>query len=227
MVGWLIVGGIICLLVVMLWMPGVLRISYQEQETIVRFSYCGISIYDSQRAPKQRKLRKKRSNRNHQKKRQSVSEADKQKKEKKQSLREQIAFWKPILGDILHGLRWLWKGISIRQLKLYIAVGRFDAKDCALAYGTTNQIVYQTLGFFKSFFTIKKEDIRIRCVFGQEETTYTLQFCMKLRLAAVLAAGLSFFLSMLVRMVREQWQHTAQQQRQKGEVQHEGNASDS
>lgn len=68
MVGWLIVGGIICLLAVMLWMPGVLRISYQEQETIVRFSYCGISIYDSQRAPKQRKLRKKRSNRNHQKK---------------------------------------------------------------------------------------------------------------------------------------------------------------
>ena len=84
MVGWLIVGGIICLLAVMLWMPGVLRISYQEQETIVRFSYCGISIYDSQRAPKQRKLRKKRSNRNHQKKKQSVSEADKQKKEKKQ-----------------------------------------------------------------------------------------------------------------------------------------------
>ena len=87
--------------------------------------------------------------------------------------------------------------------------------------------MYQTLGFFKSFFTIKKEDIQVRCVFGQEETTYTLQFCMKLRPAAVLAAGLSFFLSMLVRMVREQWQHTAQQQRQKGEVQHEGNASDS
>ncbi|MFR6495406.1 MAG: GerW family sporulation protein [Ruminococcus sp.] len=87
-------------------------------------------------------------------------------------------------------LRRLWKGLSLRHLTVGVQVGRFDAKECALAYGAANAAVYAAVGLLSSAMRVHLEQLTVQCAFGQERSRWVirgrLHFCP---LSALLALG--------------------------------------
>jgi len=118
---------------------------------------------------------------------------DEEKDEKKESrLKKGKRIWK-MVRDIVPILpkpfRILWKGISIRKLVIGVQVGRFDAKDCAVAYGTVSGTVYTTLGILQSLMRVQVEQVQVQCAFGKDQTLWIVRgkmyFCLLSAFAAI------------------------------------------
>ena len=89
-------------------------------------------------------------------------------------------------------LRLLWKGISLKQLTLGVQVGRFDAQECALAYGAANAAVYTAVGLLGSAMRVQVQQIQVQCAFGQECSRWVVRGKLHLCFLAALAALCSF-----------------------------------
>ena len=101
-------------------------------------------------------------------------------------------------------LRRLWKGLSLRHLIVGVQVGRFDAKECALAYGAANAAVYAAVGLLSSAMRVHLEQLTVQCAFGQERSRWVirgrLHFCP---LSALLALG-SFAMGYVMQKNRQE-----------------------
>ena len=89
-------------------------------------------------------------------------------------------------------LRLLWKGISLKQLTVGVQVGRFDAQECALAYGAANAAVYTAVGLLGSAMRVQVQQIQVQCAFGQECSRWVVRGKLHLCFLAALAALCSF-----------------------------------
>lgn len=98
----------------------------------------------------------------------------------------------------------MWKGLSLRHLIVGVQVGRFDAKECALAYGAANAAVYAAVGLLSSAMRVHLEQLTVQCAFGQERSRWVirgrLHFCP---LSALLALG-SFAMGYVMQKNRQE-----------------------
>lgn len=190
MIGWLILSCILLLLAIVLFVPAVLHVTFQTEQTNVRLSFLGIPIYHSDKQRKRKKTKKKTS-----KKKKETSK--KSKKKEKQPLSEKLDLIKDALSGIRKGLRKLTKGIRFRHISISIAVGSFDACACATAYGKINAALYPCLAVLGTVFSVSYDDVSIQCCFSEPKTHYHISGTVKLSLACVLSALLAFGLSFL------------------------------
>jgi len=187
MIGLWVVLGILILLAVILLIPITLQLDYDntQNRTFWKISWFAFSLFSSdesgffQRKESKSKVKKKKT--------------DEEKDEKKESrLKKGKRIWK-MVRDIVPILpkpfRILWKGISIRKLVIGVQVGRFDAKDCAVAYGTVSGTVYTTLGILQSLMRVQVEQVQVQCAFGKDQTLWIVRgkmyFCLLSAFAAI------------------------------------------
>ncbi|MBQ8825452.1 MAG: hypothetical protein IJZ64_09575 [Ruminococcus sp.] len=99
------------------------------------------------------------------------------------------------------------KGIRITNLFLDWTVSKFDAYECAIAYGRANIALYQSIAFAEQFFTIKKEHIALNCGFGKEESDYNIRFKLKIcpasMIIAIFVIGTSFLIKTIKSKMKE------------------------
>ena len=186
MVGWLIVLGILALLLGLLLSPFSFAWDYDapKDRFFWKLSWLGISFADS--AGKGLFQREKEESRKPEK------EPESSEKSEKQKLEHGWALIKGSLSVLPKPLRLLWKGISLKQLAVGVQVGRFDAQECALAYGAANAAVYTAVGLLGSAMRVQVQQIQVQCAFGQECSRWVVRGKLHLCFLAALAALCSF-----------------------------------
>lgn len=208
MVGWLIAVGLVLLILAVLLLPFKFRFDYDDfhQNRFYRLSWLGIPLLSSeknglfQRGGDQKKPEKASPPK---KKRKKKKQPEDPSPEEKRNKRKQYgAMAKDAMASLPKPLRRLWKGFFVRHLTIGIQVGRFDAKDCAVAYGAANAALYTSLGLLQEAMHVQLEQAAVQCAFGQEKNRYVLRgtvfYCP---LAAVMGA-LSFLIGFLWKQVR-------------------------
>lgn len=200
MVGWLIVLGILALLLGLLLSPFSFAWDYDapKDRLFWKLSWLGISFADS--AGKGLFQREKEESRKPAKKKSPESSE----KTEKQKLEHGWALIKGSLSVLPKPLRLLWKGISLKQLTVGVQVGRFDAQECALAYGAANAAVYTAVGLLGSAMRVQVQQIQVQCAFGQECSRWVVRGKLHLCLLAALAALCSFAVGYAMQKKRQE-----------------------
>ena len=190
MIGLLIVLGILLLFGILLMTPAVFQLDFDHFKDRVfwRVSWFGISLFSSDASGLflRSKSRSKKKSAEKQKN-------DKESKEKTlRKLKRYERLFRDVLSILPKPLRLFWKGISVQHLVIGAQVGRFDAKECALAYGKISALVYTGLGLLQSTMRIKTDQVQLQCAFGQEKTRWVVRFRLYCCPLAAVAALFSF-----------------------------------
>lgn len=209
MVGWLIVLGILALLLGLLLSPFSFAWDYDapKDRFFWKLSWLGISFADSagkglfqrkkeesrklEKEPEKRKKKKRKKSKKSRRPAKKKSPESSEKTEK-QKLEHGWALIEGSLSVLPKPLRLLWKGISLKQLTVGVQVGRFDAQECALAYGAANAAVYTAVGLLGSAMRVQVQQIQVQCAFGQECSRWVVRGKLHLCFLAALAALCSF-----------------------------------
>lgn len=212
MTGWLIALGIVLLLLGLLLMPLVMTVEHDDSQghSFWKLSWLGISLCSSEKKGLFQRSPRKKSEK-HKKK-------EKPKNAEKSRSRTPKQYWetfRDVTGILPRPLRMLWKGISIRGLEIMVQVGRFDAKECAVAYGMTNAMVYTSLGVLQSTMRVKVRRVFVQCAFGQEESQWTVRgkvhFCPLAAVAALFSFAIGYLMQQQRRDVPPQGTHQKKQ----------------
>ena len=204
MIGWLIVLGILALLLGLLLSPLVFALDYDDPKDrfFWKLSWLGIPLLSSEG----KGVFRKKTGKPEKKERRKEPETEEKPEhtDKKGKLKRYWKIAQNSLSVLPKPLRRLWKGLSLRHLIVGVQVGRFDAKECALAYGAANAAVYAAVGLLSSAMRVHLEQLTVQCAFGQERSRWVIRgrrhFCP---LSALLALG-SFAMGYVMQKNRQE-----------------------
>lgn len=190
MIGWLIALGILLLLAVLLLMPFVFRVEYDDPNDnfFWKLSWFGGSLIDSEGTGLFQRMKRRP------KKPKPDDKPEKSKKPEKEKGKHYWQMFRDATSTMPRVLRWLWKGISIHKVLIAVQVGCFDAKACAISYGAVNAAIYAALGLLQSTMRIKKPQVVVRCAFGTEKFQWVIRGRMHFCLLSAIFALSSFAL---------------------------------
>lgn len=218
--GWIIAGGIILFIIILLGIPVVVYFDYGA-ELRLRVKYLFITLYRIPAKPKKRKKKKpkKKKDKAVEEKAPAAGNGDipsetdaektdaepvkKKKKEKKPKdpskpdLFEIIELVKVGLESLSKPLRKLCKRIKICDLDIRMICGGDDAAKAALNFGRMNLLISNALGWMDVAFTLKRPHIDINVDFQSEETV--TECSCKVKLSAL--AALAFVFTLLGRFI--------------------------
>lgn len=89
-------------------------------------------------------------------------------------------------------VRRICKGIHFDKIYISFVISDSDAYDCALKYGKTCMLLYNTLGVFDKMFSLTKKSIDVKCVFNKEKSIYDISFVLKIYPVVMIFSGISF-----------------------------------
>ncbi len=225
--GWLIAGGILLFILILLAIPVVIWFDYGEALHI-RVKYLFFTLYQLPAKPKKRKKKKKKVKKNStaakktevpaavQEAPPQLSEAPaaekkggskpkkKEKDPKKPTLSEILELVKVAVDSLSKPLKKLCRRIKICDFDLKMICGGDDAAKAALNFGRMNLLVTNSLGWIGSAFTLKKPHIDINVDFQSEETVTECSFKVKLSALAALAFAFTFLGRLIVRALRSE-----------------------
>lgn len=195
MIGWLIASGIVLLLLGLLLSPLVMAVEHDDSQgrSFWKLSWLGISLCSSEKNGLFQRLSREKPE-----KRKKNEKPKKAEKSKSRTPKQYWETFRDVTGILPRPLRLLWKGISLRGLEIMVQVGRFDAKECAVAYGMTNAMVYTSLGVLQSTMRVKVRRVSVQCAFGQEKSQWIVrgkaQFCPLAAVAALLSFAIGYLM---------------------------------
>ena len=221
--GWLIAGGIILFIIILLAVPVVIRFEYGSA-LLLKARYLFITVYRFPKKPKKRRRKKAKKKRGRseasQKKAAAAKTAEaaqseaaaeakpekdgKAKKETKEkdprvpTLSEIFELVKALADGLCKPLKKLLKRIHINDFRLEMVCGGDDAAKAALKFGAVNLAVGNALGQLGSWFTMKDPHIDIGVDFQNEHTD--VQCSCTVRVSALVV--LIFVFDLLFRLVR-------------------------
>ena len=214
--GWIIAGGIILFIIILLGIPVAVDFDYGE-ELRLRVKYLFITLYRIPAKPKKRKKKPKKKSKADKSEKQSGEAAadapatpaaekkpdsgtDKQKAKKakkpkdpsKPDLFEILELVKVGVDSLSKPLRKLCKRIKLCDLDLRMICGGEDAAKAALNFGRMNLLVSNALGWLGTAFTLKRPHVDINVDFQSEETVTECSCRLKLSALAALAFVFTF-----------------------------------
>lgn len=225
--GWLIAGGILLFILILLSIPVVVWFDYGETLRL-RVRYLFFTVYQIPAKPKKR--RKKKTKKKKKAAKAAEQEADKpqaeqaeqttapaQKDEKKRgkakskekdpkkpTLSEIFELVKVAVESLSKPLKKLCRRINICDFDLHMICGGDDAAKAALNFGRMNLLVTNALGWLGSFFTLRRQQIDINVDFQSEETVTECSCRIKLSALAALAFAFTFLGRLIVRALKSE-----------------------
>jgi len=197
---WIILGIILLILIVVLFSPVKLYVSYIDKKPEVILKYLFIKkdllLKKEKKKPESEKKTSEFDD--------SESEKDKKKKNKllPDSLSGKIEFIKNIASTGGKAFRSLTKHLKIKDIFIDIKISDLDAYECALKFGKTNILVFNTLSYLGYFVKLKKKSINIRCVYNEPECIYNAGCNARLTPAAAIMIALAFIFRFLVNNIK-------------------------
>ncbi len=209
MIGWLIGIGLLLLLIAVLLLPLTFRFDIDDPQNrrFYRLSWVGIPLFSNEgdglfqrksddEGAEQPEKKSKR------KKREKPEDAENESESKGEKIKQYWGMAKDALSALPKPLRRLWKGFSVRRLVVGIQVGRFDAKECAVAYGAVCAALYPALGLLQEAMHVKLEQVTVQCAFGQEKNRYVICGVMRFCPLAAVVGAFSFLLGFAWKYLR-------------------------
>lgn len=190
--GWIIFGAIAAGFALLLCCSIVLHVRYDdtlgeqmEDKLLLTVGFAGFHypLYPVREHPKKRKKKKA--------KRSSSSKAKPQpaKKKEKGNVNETIELIVELLYAMGKPLRVAMRRLRFRQVSIEVMVGGDDAAEIAVNYGKISALVYGGMAALRNALNIRVKRIAVSCHFLQPETAERISFCLKIRLAAIMAAA--------------------------------------
>ena len=216
MTGWIIVGGIVAFLLILLMTSVRVRFEYSDQLRL-KISWLFVTFVRVPAKTKKMKRRDKKAARSAEKAADTTAEAeqaatenkpdsskaaqaaaDKKPTGKSAKKKSEKSGSKLTLKDIFELVKLVWdslntplkrvlKATRITGFRLNVIVGGDDAAKTAIKFGAVSAAAGNALAFLDGCFTLKKPDFNITCDFMSEETIAECEFTAKLTPIAALA----------------------------------------
>lgn len=200
---WIILGIVFLILIIVLFSPVKIYISYFNEKTEVILKY----LFIKKNLLSGNKKKKSDSDTN-KKKSSETSDSESSEKEKKKnkilpdSLSGKIEFIKSIASTGGKAFRSLTKHLTIRDIFIDLQISDLDAYECALKFGKTNILVFNALSYLGHFVKLKKKSINIRCVYNESECKYNAGCNVRLTPAAAIMITAAFIFRFLVNTIK-------------------------
>ncbi len=226
--GWIIAGGILLFILILLGIPVVISFDYSDTLRL-KVKYLFLTLYQIPAKPKKKKRKKsgaKKGKKSEEappiseelsrpaeplpatsgkpKNQKKPKKPKKEKNPKNPTLPEIFELVKVAVESLSKPLKKLCKRIKISDFSLEMICGGDDAAKAALNYGRMNLLVANALGWIGSFFTLKPPYIDIGCDFQSEETVMSCSCKIKLSALAALAFVFTFLGRLIARVLRSQ-----------------------
>lgn len=99
--------------------------------------------------------------------------------------------------------RRLCKGIHLDKIFIDFKISDPDAYNCAIDYGKTCIVVYNTLGILNQMFSLSKKSINVQCVFNEKKSIYDISFSLRFYPITLLFCGISFLWTYYFKIYRK------------------------
>lgn len=213
MTGWIVLGGILLFLALILSLSIVIRVHVGSEgfRVWIGAGPFGKGILpaaekqeeEPSQEPKKAKKSKKSSKKASRKKKDGEKpDEEHQKEHQKGDVAAMVKLALEAAKGALPPLGKLLSGFRLTDLRLYLRVGGPDAAQAAIRYGQVCAVVHGSLATLKSFMRISVTDIGIGYDFLENGIQEDVSFKLKLRLGHALGQGLRLLGRVLWRVVR-------------------------
>lgn len=152
-----IITVLLCILMLLLWLPLTITISYKEDFTLdLKYLFIKYRIYPKQAVQSKKKIKK----------------TPKKKKKPKTSGKERLHIVWDLVQSAKKPVYYLSKRLKIRELEVSVMVGGEDAAKIAMDYAKINSSFYTLLATLYNFVDIQLKTVHIECDFLKEKTVY-------------------------------------------------------
>ncbi len=192
MIALIIIGAIILLLAILLFLPVKIDLAY-DKHFVLKIKYSGITVFNNQKKPKQKKTRKKPAKQTAEKKNKATKKKDNfiVSTYKQKGLLGTIDYFSKILALVFKKLWWLVKRFKFRKFKLNLTVATNDAANTAIKYGKVCAACYPTLSLLQTFADFKAKEINISADFDKKESDFKISFIVSTRLVCLITVTIS------------------------------------
>jgi len=118
-----------------------------------------------------------------------------------------------MVDSAAHPLKRLIKKIKITELYIDSIAGGGDAAKAALNYGVQNAAVYSAVAWLESVSTVNIERINIQADFMREDSVFLLHFKVKIKIGTVILCALIFFIKFIRIKARKTESRTSEKAR--------------
>lgn len=191
MVALYIIGGIILLIILLLFLPITAQVKFKD-DLIVKFKFLGITLYKyksekkdktkEKQSPKTEKITKPKSE-------EGIFSKLKAKHGFKGAIKEVFSFAGMVLKEVKPELL----KIKIRKFKLNLIVVGDDAAATAIEYGAICGIVYPVISFIDQNLDIKLKQINVEAGFNHTKSEFNTSFTVKANLVLLLKIAYKAF----------------------------------
>lgn len=219
MIGWYIGGAVLCLLLLILFLPVGVQVEYRDEVFLwLRIAGFRIPIFpveeeeeDGEKPPRQKKKKKGGS------KTQKPSEKGKaeEKKQKQGGLKDKVkeitkyqgvsgllSLLKDLAGIAGGTLKKLWRHVVVKKFDLLLTIGGEDAAETAVLYGKLCGVVYPAVGIILQGCKCRKYGVTVQPDFDKKETDIRFSFIGRILPIFVISSALGGLFRLLGRMVR-------------------------
>ncbi len=198
--GLIILSIILLILAILIFSPVKVYVKYfdKKPEIILKYLFFKKILVGE---GKKKKLQKKKADKKTEKKEEKSEEKPK-KKLLPETTSGKIDFIKNILNTSGHAFKRLTKHIKIKGIYIDIKISDLDACECALKFGKTNILVYNTLSYLGNFVKLKKKSVNIRCVYNEHDCFYKIGFNIRITPVAAIFIAVAFIFRFLVNNIK-------------------------
>ncbi len=203
--GWIIAGGILLFLILLLCLSVVLRVHVTEEFTLSVGILCFYwQIFPEKPAKKKKpKAAPKKATKKAPSKKKRKKAPPPEKKPEKGDIKGTADIVLDLLKAALPPLGQMLRHLRLVKLDARIWVGGSDAAETALAFGKIQALFYGGYAALQNLIRVKAKRVEIDCDFLLPETRQDIFFCIKLRIGVILWALLRMAWRFLAHTIRK------------------------
>lgn len=190
MIALIILGAIVGLLLILLFLPLTIDLSYGS-EFLIKIKYSGITIFDNKKGHKKEKAKT-------QKKKITSKQAESSEKDnffkktyKQRGLMGTIHYFSVILKIVIKKIFWVAKRFKFRRFKFDLTVATQDAADTAVKYGEVCAVTYPVFSLLQSVTNFKPQEVNISADFDKTKWEFKCAILVRTSVIYWIIAGIS------------------------------------
>lgn len=190
MIALIIIGAIVGLLLIAIFLPITIDVSY-DSEFLIKIKYSGITVFDNKKSEKKQKNKYKKQSKPNKKSAKTKKDNFFIRTYKQKGLMGTIKYFSTILKIVLKKLMWLLKKFKFRRFKFDLTVATSDAADTAIKYGEVCAATYPVFALIQSVADFKPKDINISADFDKSKWEFKCETLVKTSAINWIIAGIS------------------------------------